>query len=56
MPLDSSAAARGLEYVFEKHFERKPVVPERTLMVSALSHSVGQARVETCTTPSSGAT
>jgi conjugative relaxase-like TrwC/TraI family protein len=45
-PLDSTAAARGLEYAVEKHFERKSVVPERTLLATALRHSVGKSRVE----------
>ncbi|MFO0946462.1 MAG: AAA family ATPase, partial [Planctomycetota bacterium] len=43
---DSSAAARGLDYAVKHSFERKSVVPERTLLAAALKLSVGKATVE----------
>jgi len=44
-PADGSAAERGLEFAVGHCFERKSVVSERSLLATALKHSVGQARV-----------
>lgn len=48
-PADGSAAERGLEFAVGHCFERKSVVPERTLLATALRHSIGKARVEQVT-------
>ncbi|MBC7855284.1 MAG: relaxase domain-containing protein [Pirellulaceae bacterium] len=43
---DDLAAENALQYAVGHCFERKSVVPERTLLAEALQHSVGQATVE----------
>ena len=43
---DHLAAENAMQYAVGHCFERKSVVPERTLLAEALQHSVGQATVE----------
>jgi len=45
-PADGNASARALDYAMSHVFERKSVVPERTLLAAALKRSVGEATVE----------
>lgn len=45
-PADGNASAKALGYAKSHVFERKSVVPERTLLAEALKHSVGKATVE----------
>lgn len=45
-PVDSNAAARAIDHAMSHVFERKSVVPERTLLATALKHGVGRATVE----------
>lgn len=43
---DDKAADAAMQYAVGHCFERKSVVPERTVLAEALQHSVGQATVE----------
>lgn len=43
---DDKAAEAAMQYATGHCFERKSVVPERTVLAEALQHSVGQAKVE----------
>ncbi|QDU45223.1 Multifunctional conjugation protein TraI [Symmachiella dynata] len=45
-PQDGNAAVRAVEHALSHEFERKSVVPERKVLATALTHSVGQATVE----------
>ena len=43
---DDKAADAAMQYAIGNCYERKSVVPERTVLAEALQHSVGQATVE----------
>ena len=45
-PFQASAASRAVSHAAEHHFERSSVVPERTLLATALKQAVGQTSVE----------
>lgn len=45
-PMDSSAAAKSLEFAIKHSFERRSVVPERTLLATALKQSAGKSTTE----------
>src|SRR5262249_8868311 len=45
-PQDGNAPRRAIDYALRHEFERKSVVPERTVFATALKQSVGQATVE----------
>jgi conjugative relaxase-like TrwC/TraI family protein len=45
-PNDDNAATRAVDYAIAHEFERKSVVPERTLLATAMKRAVGQASEE----------
>ena len=45
-PRDENVAVRSIDHAVGHVFERRSVVPQRTLLRAALRHSVGQASVE----------